>query len=321
MSRPRRGRRRLRTVVIEARAKLNLGLAVGPRRPDGYHEIATVFQSISLSDTLEIRPRRGGFRLSARFEDVSRAGRPHVERIPTGPANLVLKAARLLKRSLGLQGGAEFRLVKRIPIGTGLGGGSADAAAALVGLARMAGVSLSRRRRMELGALIGADVPFACLGGTAVGTGRGERLRSLRGTSPFRAIVAVPSWRVSTAEAYRRIDRAKYGLTGWKAYLRFVQRLGRDEVTAIRRLRLGNSFEEVLRERQADFLSLAARLRKAGLRHVRMTGSGSAVFGMVRPGERVASVVGRFSGHERLYAVGSTRSSLRIVGPKRLGGK
>jgi 4-diphosphocytidyl-2-C-methyl-D-erythritol kinase len=305
--------RTVRAVRVRARAKLNLGLAVGPRRPDGFHEIATVFQSVTLADTLEVRRRPRGFLLAVRWEDVAVSGPRRAERIPAGRANLVLRAARLLARRAGIRGGASFRLVKRIPAGAGLGGGSADAAAALAGLARLYGIRLDPSRRLRLAARLGSDVPFACLGGTALGTGRGERLQPLRLASRFRALVAVPPWRVATRDAYRRLGRGKYGLTGWTSKLRFAQSLGQVEVTALQALRLGNTFEMALGRRRADFQSLIRRLRTAGAQNPRMTGSGSAAFGILRPGESVRSIIDGFEGDERLYVVGSARSSMRVT--------
>ena len=303
----------VRAVRVEAHAKLNLGLVVGPRRADGFHEIATVFQSVCLADTLEIRPRRAGFRLAVRAERAWISGRGVRDTVPSGAGNLVMRAARLMAREAGFRGGASMRLTKRIPVGAGMGGGSADAAAALVGLARLQGLRLGHREKMRLAAQLGSDVPFACMGGTALGLGRGERLRRLRLARPLRAVVAMPRWKVSTALGYRRLDRGKYALTVWRAKLRSAQSLGRDEVTAMKCLRLGNDFEKALGARRRDFLSLVKRLRRAGLRLPRLTGSGSATFGILRTGETVESVVGRFDGSERLYSVDSVRSSLRIA--------
>ena len=307
------GARPARAVRIEARAKLNLGLAVGPRRPDGYHEIATVYQSISLADTLVIRPRRGGFRLRVRWEETALSGAPRRERLGPARDNLVLRAARLFRTRAGFHGGASFDLVKRIPAGAGLGGGSSDAAATLAGLERIAGIRLAPAERMDLAARLGSDVPFACRGGTAIGFGRGEKLQKVRLSRSFGAIVAVPSWRVSTVDAYRRLDRSKYALTGWRANLRFAQILESDEVTPILCVLFGNSFESALGNRMNSFMSLSRRLQEAGLRSPRLTGSGSAVFGILRPGETFAAVVGRFEGSERLYRVKSARTGLRVI--------
>ena len=302
--------------MVEARAKLNLGLAVGRARADGFHDLATVFQSISLADTLRIEPRRRGFTLAMRFEDVSaRRGarlpqRPMVAAVPRGSANLVLRAARLLAERHRLAGGARLTLTKRIPAGAGLGGGSADAAAALVGLSRLYRLRLDPAALLALGGELGSDVPFALFGGTALGLGRGERLRRLRLARPFRAVLAVPNWRVSTTGAFRRLDRGKYGLTHPTAKLRFLQGLGREGISAERALRLGNTFEEVLGGRRSEFLSLCARLRRAGVEGPHLTGSGSAVFGIIPAGLPGMRIVERFAGHEAVYLIRSRQTGL-----------
>jgi 4-diphosphocytidyl-2-C-methyl-D-erythritol kinase len=230
--------------------------------------------------------------------------------VPRGGANLVLRAARRLAARFGLPGGARFTLIKRIPAGAGLGGGSADAAAALTGLARLYGLRMSAAERRGIGAELGSDVPFALFGGTALGLGRGERLRRLRLARPFRAVLAVPPWRVSTPRAFRRIDRRKYGLTRWSAKLRFAQSLGRESLSVGRAIRLGNTFEDVLGERRSEFLSLCARLRRAGVEGPHLTGSGSAVFGIVPAGVPVERVVERFSGDEAIYLIRSRGTGL-----------
>jgi len=312
-----------RGVRIEARAKINLGLAVGPRREDGYHELATVFQSISLADTLVVAPKSRGFSLTIRYQDVSvprrgatgflrRGRRPRTRagRVPEGRGNLVLCAAQLLADRHGLPGGAAFTLIKRIPTRTGLGGGSADAAAALVGLARLHGLRWSLRDRLAIGAELGSDVPFTLLGGTALGLGRGERLRRLRLAAPFRAVLAVPSWRVETARAFRALDRGKYALTGWSLNLRFAEAIGRKAVRPYHALRLGNAFEKVLGERRSGFLSLCARLRHAGAEEPHLTGSGSAVFGILPARLTALRFVDRFAGDEAIYLIRSRGTGL-----------
>jgi 4-diphosphocytidyl-2-C-methyl-D-erythritol kinase len=312
-----------RGVRIEARAKLNLGLAVGPRREDGYHDLATVFQSVSLADTLVVAPKSRDFSLTIRYQDASvhrsaatgsarRGRRPRTGpgRVPAGRANLVLRAARLLAARYDLPGGAAFTLIKCIPAGAGLGGGSADAAAALVGLAQLRGLRWSLRDRLAVGAELGSDVPFALLGGTALGLGRGERLRRLRLAAPFRAVLAVPSWRVETAGAFRALARGKYGLTGWTRHLRSLEALGRKAVRPNYALRLGNAFEKVLGEQRSGFLSLCARLRHAGVEEPHLTGSGSAVFGILPTRLTALRFVDRFVGGEAIYLIRSRGTGL-----------
>lgn len=303
-------------VEVTAHAKLNLGLRVGPLRPDGFHDLVTVFQSVSLADTLVAERARSGFALHIRHEESAiRGGQGRAARaaVPAGSGNLVLRAARLAKERLGLPGGARFTLVKRIPAQAGMGGGSADAAAALAAMLALHGLRLPRQRRIELAAELGSDVPFAITGGTALGLGRGERLVPLRLATPLRAVVAVPDWRVPTAEAFRRLDEAKYGLTGWKRTLRFASSLGRKRVTAFQSLRLGNDFEKVLGHRRHDFEVLRAGLRRAGLLEPHLTGSGSGIFGMVPKGVSVRAIAGRFAGREPLYRVRSKGKGLRIA--------
>ncbi len=314
--RDRSGRRPVPSRVrITARAKLNLGLVVGPRRADGFHDLATVFQSISLADTLEASARRSGFSLAVRHAPgLAGAGpRRGAGAVPAGPDNLVLRAARLFAERTGFAGGARFTLTKRIPAGAGLGGGSADAAAALLALERLAGLAPSRARRLALAERLGSDVPFAVLGGTALGLGRGERLSRLRLERPFRALLVVPPWRVATAEAFRRLDRGRLGLTQWKGKLRFARFLGRAPIGPGRALRLGNSFEDVLGVKRAEFLSLRDRLLRAGASDVSLSGSGSAVFGVIPPGIPSRAVAGRFIGSEPHGVVRSERAGMQLV--------
>ena len=304
-----------RAVAVEARAKLNLGLAVGPARADGFHDIVTVFQSISLADTLTAERTPRGYSLRVRHEDVATRGRsPRVARalVPAGRDNLVLRAAQLLAASLGLDGGARFTVVKRIPARAGLGGGSADAAAAIAALLALHGRRLDRTRRIAMALQLGSDVPFALQGGTALGTGRGEQLTRLRLRVPFRAVIAVPDWRVSTREAFRKHDQIRNALTHWKPDSRFAATLGRGRVEALALIRRGNRFESLLGRHRLDLDSLRTRLRAAGLLEPRLTGSGSAVFGIVPDGASVREIVARFAGDEPLYAVRSVGRGLRL---------
>jgi 4-diphosphocytidyl-2-C-methyl-D-erythritol kinase len=307
-----------RRVTVEARAKLNLCLAVGPRRDDGFHDLVTVFQSVSLADTLTVERVARGFSLRVRHESAAvhgRVAREHRDRVPAGRDNLVLRAARLLAAEHGLPGGARFTLTKRIPAQAGMGGGSADAAAALVGLAAVHGLRLSRRVRIDLAARLGSDVPFAVTGGTALGLGRGEVLDPLRLVAPFRAVIAVPDWRVSTAEAFRRHDRARKGLTSWEHNLRFASTVRRRRVVPLALARRGNRFEELLGPHRRDLESLRTRMRAAGLLEPRLTGSGSAVFAFVPQGASVRGILTRFEGDEPLFEVRSVGSGQRLHAP------
>jgi 4-diphosphocytidyl-2-C-methyl-D-erythritol kinase len=304
-----------RRVVVTAHAKLNLGLAIGPVRADGYHDLASIFQSISLADTLTAERTTRGFSLRMRRESAAvrgAAATAAAEAIPAGADNLVLRAARLAAERLGLRGGARFVLTKRIPAQAGMGGGSADAAAALAAMAALHGVSLTRVQKIALALELGSDVPFAITGGTAYGRGRGEDLKTLRLAAPFRAIVAMPDWRISTAQAFRRFDDVNYDLTGRPHETRFTSILRRERLNPLHASGLGNSFEGVLGSRRVSFESLCARLRAAGLLEPRLTGSGSGVFGIVPARASLATIIGRFAGDEPLYAVRSVGRGLQM---------
>ncbi len=299
--------RRPRRVHVTARAKLNLSLAVGPKRPDGFHDLVSVFQSVSLADELVAERTARGFSLEVAIDPASGLAAGD---IPRGGENLVLRAARLVRDTYGLSGGCRFRLRKRIPAQAGMGGGSADAAAAIAAMLALHGLRPRRAERIALAARVGSDVPFAITGGTALGTGRGENLRQLRLARAFEAVIVMPEWRVSTAAAFARIDSAKYGLTLWEHASRFAASLGRKELTTSRAARLGNTFERVLGRQEGDFEALRARMRAAGLPDPHLTGSGSAVFGIVPAGSRARAIADRLAGTERVFTVRSAGRGL-----------
>jgi 4-diphosphocytidyl-2-C-methyl-D-erythritol kinase len=184
----------------EAPAKLNLALHVAGRRDDGYHELRTVFQAIDLGDRLFLRDRRAGSGVGLLVEGPEAAA--------AGPAeqNLVRRAAELLARRRAPGRGVEMRLVKNIPVGGGLGGGSSDAAAALLGLERIWGLDPDPSETARLALALGSDVPFFLLGGTALGEGRGERLTPLPPPPEFGWVLAVPPFRISTATAFQQLS-------------------------------------------------------------------------------------------------------------------
>ena len=166
---------------LKAPAKVNLCLEVLGRRSDGYHEVRTVLQAIDLADELIME------RAEAISLEVAPPGAVFAE------ANLVLAAAALLREEVGLQTGARIRLEKRIPVSAGLGGGSSDAAATLLGLRRLWGLDLMEERLLRLAARLGSDVPFFLRGGTALGSGRGEKLTPLPTPKGLWAVVLAPS--------------------------------------------------------------------------------------------------------------------------------
>ena len=191
-------------IRLPAFAKINLGLKIIARRPDGYHEVRTVYQTVWLSDQVEISifptsralPVEGGIEVEA--DDPA---------VPSGPANLAYRAAERWKQVRGFRGGIRVRLTKRIPAGSGLGGASADAAVTVLGLERLTGERLDLARRVELAAGLGSDVPFFIWGGRALGCGRGEEIYPLGDLPPRHCLIVFPGFGVSTAEAYQEASR------------------------------------------------------------------------------------------------------------------
>jgi 4-diphosphocytidyl-2-C-methyl-D-erythritol kinase len=240
-------------LVLPAPAKLNLFLEVLGRRPDGYHELRTVMAPVSLFDRLEIRAARAGTRVT--FDPP----------LPPGP-DTVTRAVAELRRAAGWRGGVRLHVAKRIPLGAGLGGGSADGAAALVGVNRLMKLGLDRARLAELAARVGSDVPFFLAGGPALCAGRGERVTPLTIRWPSRFLLAMPPCSISTAELYRRLGPE---LSGPR---RPVERFLAD--LAARRWRPFNRLEAPAFRLQPA----VRRLRRALGPGALMTGSGAACF-------------------------------------------
>jgi len=260
-------------ITVRAHAKINLELRVTATRPDGFHELETVFQSIELHDTLRCERCEGPFRIACDAPGV-----------PAGPANLVWRAAAALWRHLGRDGepaGALVTIEKGIPVEGGLGGGSADAAAALVGLAGLWDAEADATALAAMAAGIGSDVAFFLTGGTALGLGRGERLVPMPDLAPHWVVLARPGFGVSTAEAYRWYDAAAAaGVRPPAAPLDGSWTLG---AGAIR-----NDLEGPVAARHPEIAALGTALLASGARVTGMSGSGSVVFGLFEGREAAA---------------------------------
>ncbi|WP_280366251.1 4-(cytidine 5'-diphospho)-2-C-methyl-D-erythritol kinase [Nocardia wallacei] len=187
-------------VVVRAPSKVNLHLGVGDLRADGYHELTTVFQALSLSDDVEIAPAAS---LTVRVSGEGAAD------VPTDRTNLVSKAAVRLAHQAGRAPLVEISIRKGIPVAGGMAGGSADAAAALVGLNELWDLGLSRDELAAVGAELGSDVPFALYGGTALGRGRGEELLPVLSRNSFHWVLALAKGGLSTPAVYRELDRLR----------------------------------------------------------------------------------------------------------------
>jgi 4-diphosphocytidyl-2-C-methyl-D-erythritol kinase len=253
---------------VRAFAKVNLGLKIIGKRPDGYHEIRTVFQTVALHDRLEISLSRRPRGIVVECADPT---------IPAGRDNLVYRACQLWKRARGFRGGIRVQLVKRIPAGAGLGGASSDAAATLLGLERLTGERAEPAERFRLAARLGSDVPFFLWGGRALGIGRGEEVYPLPDLPRRHCLIVFPGFRVSTSEAYGEADRR---LTKSRRD-RSMNCLG---VRPPFPLESGepaeNDFERVVFARWPELARLKRQLIRAGAETASLTGSGSAVFAL-----------------------------------------
>lgn len=257
------------TIRVTVSAKVNLFLAVGKKRKDGFHDLETIFHTVGLHDRLEFRP-------SERLTLIS-SGIP----VPKGRMNLVLKAAELLQSETRCGKGASIRLVKRIPTGAGLGGGSADAAGTLLGLNRLWNLRLPPATLLRLAARIGSDVPFFMIGGAAVGTGRGEKLRPIPSQLDAAALILKPKFAMPTKDAYAALDRTTHDRAGCRsATLAGVERAVRHG--DLDSLHTHNDFEQPVFHLHPSLLMHRARMLVNGGHPVVLAGSGSALVGICR---------------------------------------
>jgi 4-diphosphocytidyl-2-C-methyl-D-erythritol kinase len=260
-----------KSVRLRAFAKVNLCLHVMGKRPDGYHELRTIFQAISLHDTLEvsITPGSGALEIFMRSND---------PKLPLGPENLVWRATQAIIPEIGFQGSVSIHLEKKIPVARGLGGGSSDAAAALVGMLRLTGCQVPLPRLMEIAASLGADVPFFLFGGRALAVNRGDEIYPLP-NAPRQTIVVVSprNIAVSTKDAYEwiSVELTKSAkppkIWGFCALCWSRQGAG-----------ISNDFETPVFSRHPRLREIRDALLERGAADAALAGSGSAVFGVFR---------------------------------------
>lgn len=186
-------------VHAKAPGKVNVFMRVGSLLDDGYHDVATAYQAVSLCE--EVRA------FNAPDFSVSFDGPIDTSALETDGSNIAIKAARMLARKAGFRGGVHLEITKRVPIAGGMGGGSADAAATLVACDTLWGTDLGREELHSLAAKLGADVPFALMGGTAIGTGRGDQLSPALAKGQFHWVLVIAEYGMSTPRVYQELDR------------------------------------------------------------------------------------------------------------------
>lgn len=256
------------TFTLPSFAKINLTLRVLGRRPDGYHELDTVFQTISLRDELTFQARD-----DARLELLCDA-----PGIPRDETNLVLRAASALREHYGVSRGASVELRKKIPAGGGLGGGSSNAAVALVGLARLWEIETEPQTLAEIGASLGADVPFFLVGGTALGTGRGTDIHPLEDLPLKHLLLVTPDINVSTAEAYKSLNAP--ALTKPLSPVNLAVSRVQAGISGSLHALLENDFERVVYRLYPEIRRARSSLVAAGAASALLSGSGASVFAL-----------------------------------------
>jgi 4-diphosphocytidyl-2-C-methyl-D-erythritol kinase len=289
-------------------AKVNLFLHVLGKRIDGYHEIRTLFQAIDLWDTLDAHPAPT---VTLSCDDAA---------IPEGDDNLVVRAARLFIERTGALRGAALRLAKRIPAGGGLGGGSSNAAATLVLLDRLTGGGTPKPVLEAMASELGSDVPFFLTGGTALGTGRGERIQSIADAEPLALVIGSPPFAISTADVYA-LFAARSPVQG-----PLTPRVNDVSLSrlATHKLLGGNNFESVSNDLEAvvfdawpELAGFRDALLEVGAVRAIVSGSGSSVFGIFHgPGDArgAAKRLTRSFARWILRPCGTIRDAIR-VGP------
>ena len=262
----------MREVRIPAFAKINLCLSVLGKRADGYHELRTIFQSISLHDELRLRAsKHPGISLAIHGNET--LSQEPVEK------NLVYRAVDVLRQELKIQAGVEIELKKTIPAGRGLGGGSSDAAAALLGYLRLTGGKLSNSRLLEIASSLGADVPFFLLGGRAAGVGRGDEIYPLPDIPKFTVLIVSPrEIHVPTLDAYRWLNALPLTLTKSSAGSKIFEFCSLCWST--QGSGFSNDFEIPVFQRHPRLDQIKQVLLQKGAAEALLAGSGSAVFGV-----------------------------------------
>ena len=286
---------------LKAFAKVNLCLHIVGKFPDGYHELRTVFQSISLHDSLELEispSRELSLEISAEQDGPT---------LPADASNLVWRAMDALKHELRLRAGFRARLTKRIPVARGLGGGSSDAAATLLGVLRLTRRELPLPRLLEIASSLGADVPFFLFGGRALGVHRGDEIYPLPDLpSKYLVVVSPRHIGVSTRDAYSWLDRRLTTSRSTSKMWSFCALCWSRQGGA-----LVNDFEAAVFRRHSRLSQIKRRLLQEGAAEAALAGSGSAVFGIFRNPAQVRRAARAFPNDHVFVARTLSRNSYR----------
>jgi 4-diphosphocytidyl-2-C-methyl-D-erythritol kinase len=253
-----------KTFMLPSYAKINWFLRVLGKRADEFHELCTVFQTISLHDKLTFSE---GKEINLTCDN---------DKIPTGESNLIVKAANILKERFDVKKGAHIHLEKNIPSPGGLGGGSSNAAIALLGLATLWELKIGFEELLEIGAQIGSDVPFFFFGGTAAGVGRGTEIIPIKDLRENFMLIVTPNVDVSTKEAFKRLNASRLTNEASKSILQIC--LSEAETLDLRQGNLKNDFERTVFAIEPEIERVKEKLLELGARQALLSGSGASVF-------------------------------------------
>jgi 4-diphosphocytidyl-2-C-methyl-D-erythritol kinase len=278
------------TVQVRSYAKINLGLRIGAARPDGFHELLTVYQTIGLHDVIRVSVERGSG-VEIQCTD---------PRVPNDASNTCYRVVEKVMQALRGKGRVVIDIEKRLPVQGGLGGASSNAVAALLGLERVLKKTLPAAERLRIAAEVGSDVPLFLVGGTVLGVGRGEQVYPLEDLLASPCVVVTPEVGVSTPKAFAEWDRKLTmpgasdrmgelgrGLSAWlsESYSgapRQVSTRGRAENPLLELVRAGikNDFEQVVFPEYPELSEVKSALERAGAKYASLSGSGSALYGL-----------------------------------------
>ncbi|MGL4818845.1 MAG: 4-(cytidine 5'-diphospho)-2-C-methyl-D-erythritol kinase [Bacilli bacterium] len=276
-------------IFVKAPAKINLSLDVLQKRNDGYHEVRMIMTTVDLADRIGLKRTEGHICVYS-----------HNRFVPSDHRNLAYQAAEKLKERFNVPYGVEITIEKFIPVAAGLAGGSSDAAATLRGLNQLWELRLSLDELAEIGAEIGSDVSFCVHGGTALATGRGEKIKHLPSPPPFWVILAKPEIGVSTQEVYTNVKLDEIHHPNVDAMIEAIQEQDYERICST----LGNSLEQVTFGLYPEVEQLKEKMRNFGADAVLMSGSGPTVFGIVRHDSKLHRVYNGLKGFcPNVYAV------------------
>ncbi|QGQ20166.1 4-(cytidine 5'-diphospho)-2-C-methyl-D-erythritol kinase [Cellulomonas sp. JZ18] len=299
-----------RAVRVRAPGKVNLSLRVGPLGADGYHPVSTVFQAVSVYEEVVARPAED-FRVSAEG--------PQAGAVPTDESNLALRAARAVAAHAGVDDAAHLHLVKGVPVAGGMAGGSADAAAALLACDQLWGTGLSRDELVAIAAELGSDVPFALVGHTAVGTGRGHLLTPALSRGEFHWAFAVQDRGLPTADVYRELDELRGPAAGPltdEDDVPLMQALLAGDAAALGAA-LHNDLEPAALELDPGLAEPLAVATDAGALGVVVSGSGPTVAALARSRQHALAIAAAFTASgvaDRVLTASGPVPGARVVG-------